>query len=152
MIERTTLVDDQGRVTLFDGDLLLSTSTDDPVKPKWVDIEVWRTNGGNWVVRRATHHRLNHASEYCESTRGQEVEQTDPDDVTLGCSRCGGQPGTIGWRIVSRITVDTYMSTKELVESFKRDGVYSQLGRTILSDLSRLDNRVWALWMETVVP
>lgn len=147
-----TLVDDQGRSTVFTGELLLSTSTDDPVKPKWTDIEVWRTGGGNWVVRRASNHRVIHASEYCEATRSQEVEETDPDDITLPCHRCGGEPGSTGWKVVDRVTVDTYMSTKELIESFKRDGAYTQLGRTILGDLSRLDNRVWELWMETVVP
>lgn len=147
-----TLIDDQGRSTTFTGELLLSTSTDDPVKPKWVDIEVWRTSAGNWIVRRATHYRVNHASEYCENTRGQEVEQTIRGDITLGCSRCGGKPGANGWRAVSRIAVDAYLSTKELVGSFKRDGVYTQLGRNILGDLSRLDDRVWELWMDTVVP
>lgn len=150
-----TLEDDFGRRTVFTGELLVDehTDTSDRRKPQWVEVRVWRTEGGSFVVQRTTQYRVRHALEDCPRADGYELVPATPDDSYLcsGCNR-GGSADEPGYAQASRITVDAYHSPQSLINSFQQDGRYSNLARAILADLSDEDERVDAAWNTVVVP
>lgn len=148
-----TLTDDYGRSHMFTGELLVSdtTDTDDERKPQWVEIDVWRTEGGSYVVQVATHYRVRHTSVNCSRADGYELAPADSDD-TYACPGCnkGDHPG--GWGQLSRINVDAYRTPAELIESFKQNGQHTNFGRAILAEISNLDDAVDAAWNTVVIP
>ena len=56
-----------------------------------------------------------------------------------------------GWAQESRVTVDVYKEPEELIDSLRVDGKYTRLSRTLLADLSELDDRIDRLWNTVVV-
>lgn len=147
------LEDDFGRRTLFTGELLVDdhTDTSDGRKPQWVEVQVWRTEGGSYVVRRTTRYRVRHATDACPRAEGYELVPATEDD-TYRCRTCN-EHGTVGgYAQAHRIVVDAYRTPQELIESFQIDGRYSNLARAILADLSEQDADVNATWNTVVVP
>ena len=148
-----TVHDSYGRRTVFKGEKLVSdtTDTDDNRKPRWIDIDIWRTEGGSYVVRRATHYGLVHASKSCLKLDGYEIRQPDADDVHA-CNSCNSSGQlTGGWAQASRITVDVYRTPGELIESMKFKGEHTRLSQSLLAELSAQDERINALWNTVVV-
>jgi len=150
-----TLSDEFGRQTKFRGERLVRESTEGEVhRPRWQEVEVYRTEAGNWVVFRATNYRIRHSHDRCSRADGYALTPARPSD-TYPCRECLGSgnavPGGLGQ--LSRISVDSYTSVDDLILSFRaQDGVYSALSRAILADLSEQDERVDATWNTVVVP
>ncbi len=151
-----TITDDFGRRTSFRGNKLIAESTDTAAgtKPQWLDVDVWRTEGGNWVVKRTTHYRVRHTSDTCHRADGYElIPPTHLDTYPCpSCNKASVLEGGLGQ--ASRITVESYRTSQELIDSFKdpKDGKYSNLARTILADLAEQDDRLDELWNNVVVP
>lgn len=148
------LTDDFGRRTVFQGTKLVGESTDTVAgtKPQWVDVDVFRTSAGNFIVSRTTHYRVRHTSESCSRADGYELTDATVLD-TYACPECnrhGSFEG--GFAQADRITVDVYKTPDELIRSFEVDGRYSNLARTILADVAEQDDRVDATWNTVVVP
>lgn len=149
-----TAVDDFGRRTIFKGEKLVQEHTDTLAgnKPQWLEVTVWRTEGGNWVVQRTTHYRIRHAHDRCGRAEGYELVDATKLDTYLcpTCNKNGALEG--GLSQASRITVDKYESVPDLIKSFETEGRYSNLARAILADLSEQDERVDDAWNTVVVP
>jgi hypothetical protein len=155
MARPITATDDFGRRTVFTGDRLVSESTDSEAgtKPQWLEVIVWRTESGNFVVQRTTHYRIRHIRELCPRAEGYDlVDATDLD--TYPCPSCNKYNNleSRGYAQSSRISVDVYHDPQELIHSFQIDGRYSNLAKTILADLSEQDTRVDDLWNTVQVP
>lgn len=173
------VVDDFGRRTVFRGEKLVAESTDTVagqltldelqrkiqqganamqvlreagIKPQWLDVTVWRTAGGSFVVERTTHYRVRHTSDMCTRAEGYELIPATSLD-TYPCPTCN-KDGILegGCAQADRINVDAYTTPQELIQSFQQDGRYSNLARTILADLSEQDERIDELWNTVVVP
>lgn len=148
-----TLIDDFGRRTVFTGERLVSehTDTSDERKPQWVEIDVWRTEGGSYIVRTATCYRIRHSSDQCAKAEGYELEPATVDD-TYPCPACNkaDTPGGLGQ--LPRTTVEAYRTPQELIESFKQNGSHTNFGRAILAEISDIDDAVDAAWNTVVVP
>ena len=153
-MDQHSIADDFGRVTKFEGEQLIDESTDNysGVKPQWLEFTVWRTAAGAFIVRRVTRYRINHLSDSCPRLDGFVVVDAEPTD-TYPCGTCN-KAGAFGdgWAQSARVVVEVYSSPEELISSLKVDGRYSNLSRSILADLSAVDERVRALWSEVVVP
>lgn len=150
------ICDDFGRRTTFHGEKLINESTDtvEGTKPQWLDVDVWRTKGGSFVVKRTIHYRVRHMSESCSRAEGYEIIPATVLD-TYPCPTCwpktyGDMSG--GYGQADRITVEAYRTPEELITSFQLDGRYSNLARTILADLSEQDESIDAAWNTVVVP
>lgn len=155
-MQQCSVTDEYGRRTSFRGDKLVYESTDTSagIKPQWMEITVWRTEGGHYVVRKETHYRVRHLKDGCPRAEGYDL--LDPTELdTYPCQTCNKQgmiePG-LGWAQASRIVVDVYKEPEELIASFRIDERYSNLSRAILADVSEVDERVDALWSEVMVP
>ncbi len=151
----TVIIDDFGRRTQFRGTKLVDESTDTVAgsKPQWLEIAVWRTEAGNFVVQRHTHYRVRHMRDTCSRAEGYElIPPTKLDTYPCpACNKAGVLEG--GCAQASRISVDVYGSPQELIDSFRdAQGRYSQLARTLLADVSEQDDRVDELWNTVVVP
>lgn len=144
-----TAVDSYGRRTVFKGELLVSdtTDTEDGRKPQWLDIDIWRTEGGSYVVKKAVQYRLVHNRQDCTRLDGYETRQPGAED-THPCRTCNpeGRPVATGWAQKSRVTVDVYRAPEELIESLKVDGKWTRLSRALLADMSEQDDRIDRLW------
>lgn len=151
------IADDFGRRTVFVGEELVDETTDNALtnKPQWLDVTVWRTEAGKFVVRRTTSYRIRHATEDCARAEGYDLAPAGPDD-TYPCPTCNKRGAMAGIRDglaqTPRITVDVYDTPQELIQSFQNDGRYSNLARSILAYLSEKDSRVDAAWNTVVVP
>lgn len=146
------LADEFGRTTLFRGSKLVSESTDSPDKPKWLEVEVFRTEGGNWVVYRASSYRIRHAHDRCPRADGYALTRARRSD-TYSCRECADGTEGGGFGQLSRVSVDSYSNVEDLIASFRaQDGVYSGLARAVLADLSEQDDRVHQAWNTVVVP
>lgn len=149
-----TATDSYGRKTVFRGELLVSdtTDTDDGRKPQWLDIDIWRTEGGSFVVKKEVHYRLVHSRETCPRLDGYATRQPTRED-THGCRTCcpDGLPLGTGWAQESRVTVDVYREPEDLIASLRVEGKYTRLSRTLLADLSEQDDRIDRLWNTVVV-
>ena len=152
-----TVSDSYGRKTVFNGELLIEDTTDDSEgrKPQWLDIDVWRTEAGAFVVQRAINYRVVHIREACPKLEGYDTRPLEADDTVL-CKVCNpeGQVGgttSLRWAQASRVTVDVYREPQELIESLKVKGEYTRLSRSLLADLSDQDERIEALWNTVVV-
>lgn len=145
----TTLTDDFGRKTVFIGAQLIdeTTDTEDGNKPQWLEVTVWKTEAGNFVVRRTTNYRIIHASENCSRADGYVLVEAGEED-TYNCKTCNphGDMYTEGFAQAPRITVDVYSTPSELTESFRIDGRYSTFSRSLLADLAKLDAGIDKVW------
>jgi hypothetical protein len=155
-VEPTTLVDDFGRRTVFTGEKLIEESTDSTrsIKPQWVDVDVWRTQAGSFVVQRTTHYRIRHMWEDCVRADGYDLSPATEAD-TYDCPNCCGKglaQSPNGWSQDDRVTIDSYLTPQDLILGFQNDGRFSNLARTILADLSEKDDRVDAAWNTVRVP
>jgi hypothetical protein len=146
-----TLTDDYGRRVVFDGQKLVAetTDTEDSRKPQWVELDIWTTTAGSFVVQRAARYRLVHTSETCPRAEGYDLSE---GTATHPCSVCNTTGSLTGWVQAPRITVDVHKTPEDLIESLRVDGRYTRFARAILADLSELDPRVEKLWNTVVVP
>lgn len=155
MIE-TVLVDDFGRRTVFNGEKLVEESTDNErsVKPQWVEVDVWRTQAGSFVVQRRTCYRIRHLWEDCHKAEGYELSPATADD-TYECLHCTGKglaQSPVGWGQDDRISIDVYDTPQDLILGFQNDGKFSNLARAILADIAEQDAQVDAAWNTVIVP
>ena len=150
----TNIVDDFGRRTQFRGEKLVQEHTDTAAgsKPQWVEITVWRTEAGNFVVQRTTHYRVRHANDRCMRADGYELVDATKIDTYLCpvCNKNGVLEGGVSQ--ASRIVVDSYTSVPQLINSFEQDGRFSNLARTILADVAEQDDRVDQAWNTVMIP
>lgn len=149
------VTDDFGRRTQFTGEKLVGESTDsiDHDKPHWLEVAVWRTRAGYFVVERQTHYRIRHLSDRCRKADGYELVPATHLD-TYPCSLCNPN-GVLegGSAQAARISVDAYTTPGELIEGLRaQDGRHSNLSRTILADICEQDDRVDSTWNNVVVP
>jgi hypothetical protein len=155
-MNETILTDDFGRRTVFTGELLVEESTDSAIsiKPQWLEVGVWRTQAGNFVVRRITRYRVLHLDDECEKADGYELSPSNGDEGIYPCRTCNRHGETRGgWRQDDRITVEVYATPQDLIAGFRaEDGRFSNLSRTILADIAEQDDRVDAVWNTVVVP
>lgn len=148
-----SITDTFGRRTKFAGQHLVAETTDSPRKPQWVEIDVWRTEVGNFIVRRTTRYRVRHLREDCSRLDGYErLTATTEDTYRCGACNKDGKLTGGGWAQDDRTTVDVYLSPEDLAGSFCNEGRYSTLARTILADVAEQDDRVDDLWNSVVVP
>jgi hypothetical protein len=149
-----TLVDDFGRRTVFTGKLLADEHSDtrDGHKPQWVEISVWRTQGGSYVVRRTTRYRVRHVREDCRRAEGYDLVPANGDDTysCTACNKVGSSTG--GYAQAPRISIDAYRSPEELIAGLETNGRHSNLARALLADLSEQDPAVDTAWNTVVVP
>lgn len=150
------VTDEFGRRTVFTGEHLVCQTTDNTlsVKPQWLEVDVWRTEAGKYVVRRTTCYRVRHRSENCAKAEGYDLVVAGPDD-TYECSACQALPNPISntnWAQTPRITVDVYDTPQALILGFQNEGRFNNLARTILYEVSGQDDRVDAVWNTVVVP
>lgn len=142
------VTDDFGRRTQFSGEKLVSESTDTAAgtKPQWLDVTVWRTRAGSFIVERVTHYRVRHIDDLCPRAEGYEIIPPTVLDTYAcpNCNKAGAVDG--GFAQADRITVEVYQTPEELIASFKIDGRFSNLARTILADISEQDERVDLAW------
>lgn len=153
-VREYVVTDDYGRRTTFKGEKLIAESTDTEAgtKPQWLEVIIWRTQGGSFVVQRTTHYRIRHTRELCHRADGYDlVDATELD--TYPCPQCN-KAGVLdgGLAQSSRISVDVYHNVIDLIQSFQVEGRYNNLARSILADLSEQDERVDAEWNTVVVP
>lgn len=149
-----TLEDDFGRRTMFTGVQLIDEHTDTSSgnKPQWLEIGVWRTEGGSYVVRRTTRYRIRHDRDTCPRAEGYDLVEPTEDDTYL-CPTCN-KGGTLegGYAQADRISVEAHHHPQDLIDSFRLDGKYNNLARAILADLSEQDERIDECWSTVVVP
>ena len=136
--------DSFGRRTVFRGVELISDTTDNGEKRQWTDIDVWRTEGGAYVVKRAVHYRTVHARKNCPRLEGYVIREADDED-TVNCDVCN-RAGRDGWAQGSRVTVDVYREPEDLIEGLKLKGEWTYFSKLVLAELSDKDKRIDALW------
>lgn len=147
MSKQVTVEDSYGRRTVFQGDLLIDDTTDNGDKPQWLDIYIWRTEGGSFVVRKDVQYRVIHARRNCARLDGFETRPVDDED-TIPCHICNPEGRIIrpGIAQEARITVDVYKEPEELIEGLKAKGEWTRLSRSLLAQLSEKDERIDRLW------
>lgn len=152
------LVDDFGQHTKFEGELLVDDTTDtaERRKPQWTDTEIYRTEGGRYVVWQETSYRVRHRSRNCARASGYELVEADEED-TWACPGCNseGNPGGYGQR--SRVKVDVCETPQELIMRMssinQNTGLrtHSNFSRSMLARVSEVDEALREAWMEQVV-
>lgn len=147
MITNHVLTDDFGRQTVFKGTQLVDdhTDTEEGRKPQWLEVTIWRTEAGNFVVRRSTCYRIVHATENCSRADGYVLVPATEED-TYACTTCNKHGALSGFGQAPRISVEVYTSPEELIDSFRSEGRYSHLARSILSELAALDEGIDKAW------
>lgn len=150
------VTDEYGRRTKFRGNKLVFESTDSASghKPQWVEIGIWRTEAGNYVVQRSTHYRVRHLNDRCPRADGYDlVDPTEIDTYPCPvCNKIGMLESGKGRAQMSRVAVDSYEDPRTLIASLRVDNRYSNLSRAILADLAEQDERIASLWSEVEVP
>ena len=147
-----SIEDTFGRRTQFVGEHIVADSTNADNKPQWMDIDVWRTESGNFVVRRSTRYRVRHQLESCPRLTGMESRTPVAAD-SYPCNVCNKDGILVGgWTQLDRTAVDAYCSPALLVDSFKINDRFSGLSRSLLADISEQDARVDDLWNVVRVP
>lgn len=151
-MDEVTVTDDFGRRTVFTGELLIedTTDSDEGDKPQWMDIDVWRTAAGSFVVRKTVCYRVVHASASCGKLDGYQSKPSTEDD-TYPCAICNKQGATTGWAQADRTEIGVHSTPEALIEGLKFKGDFTRLSRQVLADLSRADKRVDALWNTVIV-
>jgi len=154
-MEAVTLVDEYGRKTMFTGTKLASESTEEPQKPQWAEVAVWKTSGGNYVLERKTSYRYRHTHEFCSRIGPNQVTRPATEGDTYPCPNCNRhglvEPGK-GYGIEDRIAVDVAPDARKLIDLMANtDGTHSGFSKEVLSVVSEQDEAVHALWMEVTV-
>lgn len=152
------LVDDFGRHTRFEGELLVEDTTDTPDrrKPQWTDTEIYRTTGGRYVVWNEVQYRVRHAVKSCRKAVGYSLVPAEDDD-TWACPSCNpdGLPG--GYGQDSRARVDVCDTPQDLIARMssinQNTGLrtHSHFSQALLARISDIDEAVRAAWMDQVV-
>lgn len=157
MPDEITLEDEYGKRTRFRGVRLVSETTDTEAgdKPQWAEMDVWRTEGGAYIIHRITRYRYRHLSDECSRLGTNLIPRPPGEDDTYPCPLCNPhgviEPGR-GYGVEPRSAVDIARTPEDLIRMIaNRDGTYSGLARQVLTDISEQDNRVSDLWMEEVV-
>lgn len=148
------VTDDFGRRHRFAGEKLVGETTDsiDHDKPQWLDVNVWRTAAGNFIVERVTHYRIRHTSDRCSRADGYEIIPATVLD-TYPCPKCNKNAVMeSGCAQADRIAVESYITPQELIGSFKIQGKYNLLARAVLADVSEQDERVDEAWNTVTIP
>ena len=150
-MKQFTLEDSFGQQTTFVGTLLAHEDTDtESRKPRWSEIEVWETEGGNFVVQRTYNYRIRHARDTCSRAEGFEMVEADETDTYL-CPTCGATEESV-WAQESRFSIDVYESAQSLIDGFKQDNRFSHFARSVLSTLSDKNAGINACWNKVHVP
>lgn len=158
------LVDDYRRETVFTGVVLVESSTKSArPKPQWVDITVWRTEGGQYVVRRVTRYNVYHSNDNCSKAEGNELYnlrelKNIPNDL-FKCPRCVGRmPNNGAWGQLDRTNIEVYPTPRDLIDGLAHmNGTagaanHSLFIQEMLADLSEIDSNIATVWMRRVVP
>ena len=143
----TTLTDSFGRTTIFTGTELVNESSDNPRKPSWLEVIVWRTEGNSYVALRTTQYRVTHATETCSRAEGYTLVEAGVED-TFNCPACNknAKPDDPGFAQEDRVQVDSYRTAQALIDSFQTDGGYTNFSRSILAQLAKQDEGVDRAW------
>lgn len=152
------LVDDFGRHTKFEGELLVEETTDtvDLSKPQWTDTEIYRTEGGRYVVWSEVQYRVRHHSKWCRRAQGYELKDAGDGD-TWACPTCNREKTSGGYGQESRVKLDVCETPEELVARLSSINsqtglrIHSQFSQALLAQISEKDEAVRDLWMEQVV-
>ena len=149
------LTDDFGRQTVFTGEKLVEETTYSTVtlKPQWLEMDVWRTESGNFVVQRTTFYCIRHRRLDCSKAEGY-LLATASDKDTYFCSECNESRETEGgYAQLPRVAVDVFTTPKDLIRGFQNDNKkFSNLSRSVLATISEQDPRVDAEWSTVQVP
>lgn len=161
-----TLTDEYGKRTLFRGELLVvdetgSTGADGRPKPRYSDVRVWRTEAGKYVIGRETHYRIWHRDASCQ---GLVMTDADGTKDLFPCPACNvTEDGAVraaagtGYGQVTRCEVEVYHDAKGLIRGLETVSnqtgkpYHSRFARSLLVDISDVDDAVAALWMNEVV-
>lgn len=84
---KTIRVPDKYDMVEFTGELLADVSTETPSAVRWTEIEIYRTEAGNYVIHRVGRSVLYHVHQGVCNT-GVGVKARDLDDDAQPCRRC----------------------------------------------------------------
>lgn len=152
------LVDDFGRHTRFEGELLVedTTDTEDGHKPQWTDTAIYRTNGGRYIVWSEANYRIRHLTDTCRRAAGYDLVTATADD-TWACPTCNPEKLPGGYGHDSRVKLDVCETPNELIARMstinQQTGLrtHSQYSQALLARVSELDAAVHDAWMNQVV-
>lgn len=144
----TTLTDSFGQVTEFTGKRLGAIDTFAAHKPSWWEVEVYRTEGGSYVVHWSRYSNLRHQDPECTRllAGGAKAVPADLQDYPLPCKTCG--PGR--WGASDRISVDAVETAPALIKLLVGD-VPNNTIRAFLAELSEVDDDIYESWMRKVI-
>lgn len=112
-----------GREFRFDGDLLAHVSTVVPGRPRWSEISIFRTEGGQYVLVKTGKSILFHSTRECSRTGKYYVERKRADhhgEAANGipCLQCGPRANDpIVYEENDLVTVVVSRSAEGVVES-----------------------------------
>jgi len=129
-------------------------------KPQWVDITVWRTEGGQYVVRRVTRYNVYHSNANCSKAEGNELYDIQRSTSTMfKCPRCVDRMNTTGaYGQLDRTNIEVYPTPRDLIDGLAHmNGTagaanHSLFIQEMLADLSEIDSNIATVWMRRVVP
>lgn len=142
--------DEFGRTVRFNGGThLVSETTEAERSKQWTEADIWRTNGGAYVVRLVTVFRVLHVDRECRRFGNNHIPRPAIADDWFPCPDCDPTRSSIGkFGVVNRCAVDVADSPADLVHSMKdQNGVISNFRRYLLSLVSEQDKAVHDLWM-----
>lgn len=158
MRDDVTLFDGFGRSISFRGELLIDKDTDNGEKPQWTRIRVWRTDAGQYVLRRQVHYRVFHLSETCSKAAGSALVPASSRNDDFPCTLCNpGKLMTDGYGQESKQTIEVLRIPGQLIDSLATVNAqtgamhHSAFAQSILAEISAKDEDVSALWMKQVV-
>jgi hypothetical protein len=156
--------DEYGRRATFVADMLVTdtTDTEEGSKPRYVNLTVWRTKGGKYVVHTETHFRIWHLDENCRrATReGAILRPAQAAGDTFPCPTCHNRPAAplgTGYGQVTRHKQSVYDSPQALIDGLRTvnnqtgETHHSRFAQSLLADISEVDQAVADLWMNVVV-
>lgn len=154
-MDQVTLVDEYSKRTKFRGTLLARESTEEPQKPQWGEMSVWKTAGNQYVLERKTIYRYRHTSDSCTRIGPNQIPRRATEADTYPCKGCNRrgviEPGQ-GFGIEDRVAVDVAPNSLSLIKLMANtDGQHSGLAKEVLATVSEQDAAVAALWMEVTV-
>lgn len=152
------LPDDFGRHTRFEGTLLVedTTDTDDRRKPQWTETEIYKTNGGRYVVWSEVLYRIRHQYRDCRRAQGYDLVPASADD-TWACPTCNPDALDGGYAHESRTKIDICDTVEALINRLatpnNQTGLrsHSHFSQALLARISEADDAVRDVWMEQVV-
>lgn len=154
-MDDVVLVDEYSKRTKFRGTLLARESTEEPQKPQWGEISVWKTVGNQYVLERKTIYRYWHMSDSCTRIGPNQIPRRATGADTYACKSCTRR-GIVelgrGFGIEDRVAVDVAPNALSLIRLMANtDGHHSGLAKEVLANVSEQDEDVAALWMEVTV-